>query len=107
MVQACKSNGPARDSGRRVSNTWVIYPRVGDNTSKEVLIPDNISGSHDLVIKGARKGAGWGGARGLSASWWGNGLPRRLTGSWSKRTVSHIGTEILPRLLREAAVEDL
>ena len=52
MVQACKSNDLARDSGRRVSNTWVIYPRVGDNISKEMLIPDNISGSHDLEIKG-------------------------------------------------------
>jgi hypothetical protein len=30
-----------------------------------------------------------------------------LTGSWSKRTISNIGTETLPRLLREAAVEDL
>ena len=30
-----------------------------------------------------------------------------LTVSWSERTTSHIGTEILPRLLREAAVEDL
>ena len=52
MVQACKSNGPARDSGRRVSNTWVIYPGLGDNISKEVLIPDDISGSKDLEIKG-------------------------------------------------------
>ena len=52
MVQACKSNGPARDSGRRVSNTWVIYPQLGDNISKEMLIPDDISGSHDSEIKG-------------------------------------------------------
>ena len=52
MVQACKSNDLARDSGRRVSNTWAIYPRVGDNISKEVLIPDNISWSHDWEIKG-------------------------------------------------------
>ena len=36
-----------------MSNTWVIYPRDGDNISKEVLIPDNITGSHDLVIKGS------------------------------------------------------
>ncbi len=26
-------------SGARVSNTWVIYLLVGDNISKEVLIP--------------------------------------------------------------------
>ena len=56
MVQACKSNGPARDSGRRVSNTWVTYPRVGDNISKEVLIPDDITWSHDRVLKGGSKG---------------------------------------------------
>ena len=41
------------NSGRRVSNTWVIYPRVGDNTAKAVLIPDNITGWHHLVIKGS------------------------------------------------------
>ena len=52
MVQACKSNDPARDSGRRVSNTWVIYPRFGDNSSKDGLIPDNIIRSYDWVIKG-------------------------------------------------------
>ncbi len=28
-------------------------------------------------------------------------------GSWSERMVSRTGTETLPRLLREAAVEDL
>ena len=52
MVQACKSNDLARDSGRRVSNTWVIYPRVGDNSAKAGLIPDNIPWSHDRGIKG-------------------------------------------------------
>ena len=56
MVQACKSNDLARESGRRVSNTWAICPRDGDNTSKEVLIPDDISGSHDLEIKGGSQG---------------------------------------------------
>ena len=53
MVQACKSNDLARDSGRRVSNTWAICPRGGDNISKEMLIPDEITGSHGLVIKGS------------------------------------------------------
>ena len=28
-------------------------------------------------------------------------------GSWLERVVSHIGTETLPKLLREAAVEDI
>ncbi len=56
MVQACKSNDLARDSGRRVSNTWVIYPRIGDNSAKAGLIPNDISGSHDLEIKGGSQG---------------------------------------------------
>ena len=43
-------------SGRRVSNTWGIYPRVGDNISKEVLIPDDIFLSHDGKIKGGSQG---------------------------------------------------
>ena len=53
MVQACKSNDLARDSGRRVSNTWVTCPRDGDNISKEVLIPDDTTWSHDRVVKGS------------------------------------------------------
>ena len=52
MVQACKSYDLARDSGRRVSNTCVTCPRDGDNTAKAVLIPDDITGWHHLVIKG-------------------------------------------------------
>ena len=56
MVQACKSNDLARDSGRRVSNTWTIYPRIGDNISKEALIPNEISWSHDREIKGGSQG---------------------------------------------------
>ena len=31
---------------------------------------------------------------------------KAMTASWSERTTSRTGTEILPRLLREAAVED-
>ena len=31
-------------SGGRVSNTWATCPRVGDNTSNEVLIPNDITG---------------------------------------------------------------
>ena len=29
-------------SGGRVSNTWIIYPKVGNNCSKEQLIPHNV-----------------------------------------------------------------
>ncbi len=28
------------ESGGRVSNAWVIYPQVGDNSGKPVLIPN-------------------------------------------------------------------
>ena len=56
MVQACKSHDSARNSGRRVSNTWAIYPRSGDNIAKAVLIPDDIFRSHDLKIKGGSQG---------------------------------------------------
>ena len=52
MVQACKSNDTARYSGRRVRNTWVIYPRIGNNPSKDGLIPDDTTGSYGLVVKG-------------------------------------------------------
>ena len=39
-------------SGARVSNAWVIYLRIGDNTAKAVLIPNDIPGTPVLVIKG-------------------------------------------------------
>ena len=54
---------------------------------------------------GGRKALALGGVRAPSACWRGNGPPRR-TVSWSERMTSPTGTEILPRLLREAAVED-
>ena len=39
-----------------MSNAWVIYLRVGNNTGKLVLIPHDIIGSKDLMIKaGDRK----------------------------------------------------
>ena len=60
---------------------------------------------HLRNAKGGRKAPALGGARAPSARWRGNGPPR-LTVSWSERMASRTGTEILPRLLREAAVED-
>ena len=42
VLYTCKSSEAARkgqSSGERVSNTWIIYPEVGDNSSKEGLIP--------------------------------------------------------------------
>ncbi len=39
-------------SGARVRNTWIICLRVGDNQSKDWLIPDKTTGSADLGVKG-------------------------------------------------------
>ncbi len=76
---------------------------------KAEVISDSTIDWHQLMVKGGDPSGptaqGW--TRVLSACWWGNGLPRRMTGSWSDRMVSHTGTETLPRLLREAAVENI
>jgi hypothetical protein len=39
-------------SGERVSNTWITYPKDGDNGLKRPLIPDNVVRSHGLAKKG-------------------------------------------------------
>ncbi len=43
VPNACKSNGvlAIEPSGKRVSNTWVIHPGVGNNDPKGSLIPHN------------------------------------------------------------------
>ena len=56
MDKACKSNDLARDSGRRVNNAWVIYPRVRDNLPKGGLIPHDILVPHGTEIKGGSQG---------------------------------------------------
>ena len=58
------------ESGGRVSNTWVIYPKVRNTGEKSPTIP------HTLRQRSkARKGAlGW--ACGRLACWWSNGSPR-------------------------------
>jgi hypothetical protein len=61
-------------SGERVSNTWVICPALWDKPGKLGLIPNTPCWSHGLVGE-SFCGVGW--ARGLSACWWGDGLPRR------------------------------
>ncbi len=40
-----------RVSGARVSNAWVIYPRIGDNIAKVMLIPNEILKIHVFGIK--------------------------------------------------------
>ncbi len=41
-----------KDSGERVSNTWAIYPTVGNNTLKGVLIPHDVLGTQVSEMKG-------------------------------------------------------
>ena len=97
------------ESGGRARNAWATCPPGGDNAAKAALIPNGAGAAIAAPVKGgdpAQAGpAPRGGARVPSACWRGNGPPR-LTASWSERTTSRTGTETLPRLLREAAVED-
>ena len=56
MSKACKSNDvlfPARemeDSGERERNTLVIYPGLGSNSPKGVLIPDGHEGPQGILM---------------------------------------------------------
>ena len=49
VPNTCKSSDEAPFgeyiSGGRVSNTWVIYLKDGDNSWKQELIPDELSSS--------------------------------------------------------------
>ena len=75
LTHASRTVRPLRGytSGERVSNTWVICPALRDKPGKLGLIPDMSS----CRMVGVGKFFGAGCARGLSACWWGNGLPRR------------------------------
>src|SRR3712207_6868165 len=70
---------PARGgySGERVSKTGVTGPREGDNPPKGELIPRTPMPLRRDRESCRRGGGALGGAPGLSASWQGNGLPRR------------------------------
>src|SRR6185503_1460333 len=80
LTHASRTRFPRKGklSGKRVSNTWVTYLRVGDNVPKGTLIPHNILSLNGWRSKPgiARPGAGRG-ARVRLASWRGNGSPRR------------------------------
>ena len=52
MVKTCKSYGVAIHSGERVSNESLMYPGLWDSCPKGQVIPDDISISHDLDLKG-------------------------------------------------------
>src|SRR6201747_1539360 len=76
LTHASRTVRPFRGytSGERVSNTWVICPALWDKPGKLGLIPNTPCWLHGLVRE-SFCGVGW--ARGLSACWWGDGLPRR------------------------------
>ena len=75
LTHASRTVRPFRGytSGERVSNTWVICPALWDKPGKLGLIPNTPCWLHGLVRE-SFCGVGW--ARGLSACWWGDGLPR-------------------------------
>ena len=75
----CKSNGRThlggRGSGERLSNTWATCPPPRNSLAKAGLMPDTPP-SPAWGRRESPDGGGW--ARGLLASWRGNGPPRRL-----------------------------
>ena len=74
LTHASRTVRPFRGytSGERVSNTWVTCPSLWDKPGKLGLIPNMTCDR--MVVGGKIFGGGW--ARGLSACWWGDGLPR-------------------------------
>ena len=50
-MQVGRSLSHEGDSGKRVSNAWVIYLRVRDNLPKGKLIPDKTTVSQKLRLK--------------------------------------------------------
>ncbi len=94
------------ESGERVRNTWVIYLQVGDNFPKGELIPN-------MVLQRMLGTLKLGILRNLapdeepaSHQLVGEVMAHQGLRVAGLRMVSHTGTETLPRLLREAAVED-
>ena len=62
MDKTCKLSGNqqvaifAGSSGERVRNTWATCPKVGNNSSKDELMPNVIMMEHFVMIKaGDRK----------------------------------------------------
>jgi hypothetical protein len=52
VAKTCKSHGVAIHSGERVSNESLMYPGLWDSCLKGQVIPDDITLSHDRVLKG-------------------------------------------------------
>ena len=57
VLNTCKSNGNLLKpsdisfSGGRVSNAWVTYRILGDNSWKRLLIPHKTTASHEAGVK--------------------------------------------------------
>ena len=47
------------DSGKRVSNTWVICLMVRNNFAKAELIPDKTTISHEVEVKAGDPKRAW------------------------------------------------
>ncbi len=58
MLNTCKSNGSwqciVKVSGRRVSNTWAIFLKVGHNPGKRELIPRKTTSPHGDEAKASQ-----------------------------------------------------
>ena len=50
-LNTCKSSAPAMESGKRVRNTYAIYPSLGHSPKKFGLIPHKIAARHLVTIK--------------------------------------------------------
>src|ERR1700727_2444546 len=105
LTHASRTERPLRrySSGERVSNTWVICPALRDKPGKLGLIPDMTTRRMSCGGKLLRCGTGPPPISLLVGGW----PTKATTGSRPERVSGHTGTEIRPRLLREAAVGNI
>ena len=88
-----------------MSNAWVTHPWVGDSLKKLRVIPDEVpyvggKGGKEPRLRPRN------GPRPISLLA-GQGPTKAMTGIRPQRATGHIGTEIRPRLLREAAAKNI
>ena len=88
-----------------MSNAWVTYPPDGDSLQKCRVIPDEFLsigswGRKELRLRRRN------GPRPISLLA-GKRPTKAMTGIRPQRVTGHIGTEIRPRLLREAAAKNI
>ena len=88
-----------------MSNAWVTHPWAGDSLKKLRVIPDTVpyvggKGGKEPRLH-PRNGP-------RPISWLAGQRPTKaMTGIRPQRATGHIGTEIRPRLLREAAAKNI